>query len=174
MDDARHAGFSLFELLVTLALAALLASLALPAAGRFIDNSRLRSAAESLSRELQLARSHALTHGQDVRFSITAGATDWCYGWTDGASCDCQTRLPASGACTTGRSPDRRSHRQSSLDYPRTRLSRSWVLRFSPVRGTATAASFRFSNTGGELRVILSPLGRIRICSTSGEAYLSC
>ena len=175
MDDTRHAGFSLLELLVTLSLAALLVSLAIPATGRLIDNSRLRSAAEQFSRELQLARNHALTHGRETRFVITAGATGWCYGWTDGASCDCHTSLPATTACSTGESVARRSHRQSSVDYPRTLIDgTSRTLRFSPIRGTASAASFQISNKYGELQVILSPLGRVRVCANRGALYLPC
>jgi type IV fimbrial biogenesis protein FimT len=179
MDDARRSGFTLVELLVTLALAALLGSLAVPAMTRLLDNARLRSAAEALVQELHLARNHALTRQQTVVFSLSAGAGPWCYGWREGRACNCRAQLADSDACRTGSRGSLRLHRRSSADYPAIDLdsgfpSPAGTLRFSPIRGTASAGSLTLRNARGEVRVIVSPLGRVRRCSSGNSLYPPC
>lgn len=179
MDETRQSGFTLFELLVTLALVALLAGLAMPAMARFLDNARLGSATEALSQELRHARNHALTHRQTVYFSISASPNQWCYGWSDRVDCDCRAADDDSTACTTGDGYLNRIHRQSSTEFPSIQLNTvrspgSRTIRFSPVRGTASADSFILRNNKRELRVIVSPLGRVRICSRDAHRFPPC
>jgi len=179
MEDSRHSGFTLLELLVTLALVSLLAGLAVPAMGRFLDTARLRSATEALAQELQQARNHALSHQQNVYFSLAVSAQRWCYGWSQLAACDCTAGTSAANACHTGSERQRRVHYRLSTDFPSVELNTTRpvalrTLRFSPVRGTAGADSFALRNDAGELRVIVSPLGRVRICSTDERGYPAC
>lgn len=179
MEDTRHSGFTLLELLVTLALVGLLAGLAVPAMGRLLDTARLRSAIEAFSQELQQARNHALTHQQNVYFSLSVSAHRWCYGWGDLAACDCEAGDSEATACRTGSKNNQRVHRRLSTDFPSvelntTRPAASRTLHFSPLRGTASADSFALRNDAGELHVIVSPLGRVRICSTDGRGYPAC
>ena len=179
MEDTRRSGFTLLELLVTLALVGLLVGIALPAMGRILDSARLRSATEALSQELRQARNHALSHRQSVYFSLSVSADRWCYGWSDGPSCDCTAGDSEATACRTGNDSQRRIHRRFSTDFPSvelrtTRRATFRVLKFSPLRGTASADSFALRNRAGELRVIVSPLGRTRICSTDGHGFPAC
>jgi type IV fimbrial biogenesis protein FimT len=179
MEDTRRSGLTLIELLVTLALVGLLAGIAVPAMGRFVDAARLRSAAEALSQELRWARSHALTHQQSVYFSVFISAEEWCYGWGTPPVCDCRADDRSSSACHSGRDDQQQPHHRLSEDFPAvelntTRPAASRTLRFSPVRGTASADSFSLRNRAGELRVIVSPLGRVRICSNGQAGYPAC
>ncbi len=179
MDDAQHEGFTLVELLVTLAIAALLAWVAAPAMARFLDNARLRAATGDIARELVLARNYAYTFRNPVYFNIAVTGTAWCYGWGNTPACDCRDRSPRS-ACQTRESGQTLEHLRTSTDYPRIRLmltgarSTSRLVRFSPVRGTATATSLLLENRSSQTRVIISTLGRVRTCSPDTAGYLVC
>ena len=179
MDETRHPGFTLLELLVTLAVAALLAGLAVPAMARLIDNARLAAASEALSQELRLARNHAISHQQTVYFSVSASPRQWCFGWSDRADCDCRSGATAARSCRTGENGLYRIHRQGSTDFPSIRLDTlnapgPRTIRFSPQRGTASADSFRLNNKSSEVRIIVSPLGRVRSCSPHSGRFPPC
>ena len=176
MEDAGRSGFTLVELLVTLAVVALLVTVAAPAMARFLDKARLRAATQTLAQELRQARNHALSHQSQVHFSTFGGAQRWCYGWRDDSACQCDAHA-AAALCRTA--DDGRMHTQSSDDFPAVQLAASrhstlGSVVFSPLRGTATGTTFVLRNRYAEARVIVSPLGRIRICSPDGRSYPSC
>lgn len=176
MDEPGHAGFTLIELLLTLALVALLAALAAPAMSRLAERGRLRGAAEVLAQDLRAARAQALGVQQTVIFTLTAApAGQWCYGWRADRPCDCRAGPGAPGACRDGGAWQRRR----AADFPglALRLPREaarFELRFSPPRALATAASVRLLGAAGEARVIVSPLGRVRVCAASGGWFTPC
>lgn len=181
MDDTRHSGFTLLELLVTLAIIGLLAGLAVPAMATFIDSARLRTAAEALARELREARSYSLSTAQPVYFQVRKTSADqWCFGWSTRSSCDCDITDPsADTACVTSRNVAVQPNQSTSGQHPFIQLTPrlrkgSSSFSFTPVRGTATAGSIGLSNKQGELRIIVSPLGRIRICSPQARRYPKC
>ncbi|MBK8183098.1 MAG: GspH/FimT family pseudopilin [Candidatus Competibacteraceae bacterium] len=62
------AGFTLLELVVTIALFGLLISLGLPAYTEMIQNTKIRNAAESIHAGIQLARVEALKRNVNVTF----------------------------------------------------------------------------------------------------------
>jgi len=180
MDDAGHSGFTLIELLLTVALAGLLAGLAVPSMVQFVDKHRLRGAAETLAQELRQARSHALNYQKSAYFSVSASASQqWCYGWGTVEQCDCRAEPGTNDACESGPAGFARIHRQTSKSFPSVSLSLSRFvskrhLRFGALRGTASADTLSLTNSAGELRVVISPLGRVRICSTALPGYPAC
>ncbi|VAW75069.1 hypothetical protein MNBD_GAMMA13-1031 [hydrothermal vent metagenome] len=180
MDDKRPSGFTLIELLLSVTIMALLAGLAMPSMAQFLEAHRLRGAAEALAQTLRHARNHALTYQTSIHFTAAVQATQtWCYGWSERERCRCQAPLREADACTRGDADSARLQRQTSSAYPSvtlslTRLVSARYLTFNPVRGTASADTLVLNNRAGELRVIVSPLGRIRVCSVSLRGYPSC
>jgi type IV fimbrial biogenesis protein FimT len=71
MDRSRHGGFTLMELMITLALAGVLVALAVPSMREFARNSRLTSAANEMLHSLSLARTEAIKR-QSGRVTVCA------------------------------------------------------------------------------------------------------
>jgi type IV fimbrial biogenesis protein FimT len=68
-------GFTLIELMVTIAVAAVLLGIAVPSMRNFIRNNRLTSDADSLMRSFQVARTEAIKQHQHVVVCASADAT---------------------------------------------------------------------------------------------------
>lgn len=95
----HHSGVTLIELIVTVAVLAILLSLAAPTFRDLLAAQRIRAAAHSLVSDLVLARSEAVKRGASVTLTPTAG--NWADGWrvTAGAGADI---LSAQNALGTG------------------------------------------------------------------------
>lgn len=87
MQRRRLPGFTLLELLVALAIAALVAAVGVPGLGAYIAEQRLHARADALLRALEVARSEAIKRGARVDVCpgaghCVAGAMAWEGGWT--------------------------------------------------------------------------------------------
>lgn len=80
----RGNGFSLIELMVVVAMVAILAGLAAPSFTVLLRNNRLAAASSALQVSLSLARSEAVKRGADARVTVAANGTagSWANGWT--------------------------------------------------------------------------------------------
>ena len=84
---AQSRGFTLVELLVTLAVAAILLALATPSFADLLRANRLAAANNALVTALNVARAEALRRGQPVTICASAdqrscsSSTDWATGW---------------------------------------------------------------------------------------------
>lgn len=76
LTRAANRGFSLIELLVALAVFALLVFIAVPGYTAWMQNTKIRNTADSLVAGLQLARSEALRRNTSVQFVVGADS-DW-------------------------------------------------------------------------------------------------
>lgn len=80
-------GFTLIELMITIAIAAILMALAAPSFTRAIQDNRVTTQANDLLTSIAVARSEAIKRGQNV--SMTPTANDFANGWCvhTGATC---------------------------------------------------------------------------------------
>lgn len=77
---ARHSGYNLLELLVTISVLAILTAIAIPSYTRFIASQRVRAAASDLYLSIVRARSEALKRSASV--TISPSSSGWQNGWT--------------------------------------------------------------------------------------------
>lgn len=165
-------GFTLIELVLTLAVAALLAVAAAPPALDLLDRQRLRGAAENIYSDLLLARSESLRLNAPVSVTFRSDPTDgrWCYAMSDAGPCDCL----GGHDCRVSGAPARRA---TNADFNRVRLSTNLKLgtaTFHPARGTVNAGTVTLAAGARSVDVIMSTLGRVRLCSDQLGAYPPC
>lgn len=151
-----HLGFTLLELVVTVAVLAVLGVLALPSLGERVDRARLAGAAELLAADIADARFEAARMGRPLHVQARDGA-DWCWSVATAPGCGCA----ATQACQLKSA--------QAPDHPGVRLLEPFALQLHPG-GEADTQPARLEGRRGErLRVALTPLGRTRICSETSQ-----
>lgn len=90
-------GFSLVELMVTVAVLSLLMVLAVPSFTEWIQNSRIRTAAESVQNGVQLARAEAVRRNARVEFALDGTGGGWVVRFAGGGA-TIQARSGSEGA----------------------------------------------------------------------------
>lgn len=179
---ARHlagaAGFSLLELLVTLAVLGLIVAVGVPSMLQLYRQSQLQGVAQDTYALLQYARSDAIASGE-TRFVVWQGAgANWCAAVATAADCDCLASdcaingvarvLQATGYATVGL--------QSAV------FAGGSYTAFDGMRGLAegnagtVAFGYRDNTPPSEVRAIVSTLGRVRLCQTAdtNAGYPTC
>jgi type IV fimbrial biogenesis protein FimT len=68
----RQRGFTLVELVVTLAVLALILAVAAPTVGSWLGNARIRNVADTLQNGLQIARGEAVRRNQNMSFWLVS------------------------------------------------------------------------------------------------------
>lgn len=91
-------GFSLIELMITLAVLALVLMIGLPNMSTWLQNTQIRTSAEAMQSGLQLARAEALKRNTSVRFQLVDTLTSSCAFSASGTSW-VVSLAPANGLC---------------------------------------------------------------------------
>ena len=160
-------GLTLIELMVALAIVALLMTLAVPSFGSVLARHRLKAAAEQLAADLAEARLLAAQRGHALHLNLHGGAP-WCWAVTTTSGCDC--RVAQSCQLKTVR----------AADHPGVTLLDGRELRIdAPGLGTLRAAdghALLQGREGAALRVALTPLGRAKVCAPGAAVagYTAC
>ena len=103
--DHRHSGFTLIELMVTVAIMLVLIVLVAPSFQDMIVMQRLRGTSAQLNTDLQYARAEAVARGRYVRVHFGGDADQTCYVLflADSSSADrCECTRGAGSACSSG------------------------------------------------------------------------
>lgn len=171
----RPLGFTLVELLVGLAVLAVLVAGAIPGLGEALDRRRLASLSNESRVLLQQARLEAQWRAEAVRVAVRPSANGAsCLLLHTGASqaCACPAAdAPAAGACSGGAelirmvAPAPASGLRLSLNVP--------SLRYDPTLGTTTPAGrLVVQGRGDAIHHIVNAMGRVRSCAPASASRL--
>ena len=160
----RVRGFTLIELVITMAVLAVGLLVAMPSIGVWLDNTRIRSAAEGLQAGLQTARMEAVRRNQSVSFylvSLTNGSTmdNSCALSSSSGSWVINTSSPA-GKCGNASILGSRAIGSSSSGV---KISAGSSSNTSDKTDVGTAATTTTFDGLGRLDTTSSPLNRVRI-----------
>jgi type IV fimbrial biogenesis protein FimT len=158
LKRAGHLGFSLVELMISLALMGIIFAIALPSFTAWINSSKISAAADSFQSGLQLARSEALKRNTQVRFTLGSNS-DWTVG--------CVTVTAASA--TTIECPAIIHSRQTSegsstsIAITPTPSGASTITYDGFGKSVSTSTSFTSLNVGGKLTIDVAAGGGAKI-----------
>ena len=161
--SARAHGFSLIQLLIIVAITAIIASQSVQSFSSILKAIELKGAVQLVYFQIQAARHQAVATQQDIQLDIVDGQ-HWCIGITDQTTCDCQS--PQS--CTVDGVEKVTSFDEFRfVELAASTFANNNQSRFSPPRGLAQgyAGSVTLTNAEQDFKVIVSNTGRVRICS---------
>lgn len=178
----RKAGFSLIELMVVVAVLAIIVTIAAPNLHTFLDKNRVVGAAEAIYSQVQLARSEAVKQSASMEM-VFSDTTAWCSGFSRQGTvpCDCTDGLDGDAPCSIladGQTMVLKVLR--SADYRGVTMvdGATASIVFDGVRGTTgTDGNVTLqSEMGRQMQVEINPLGRVRLCSPNGSVggYPAC
>lgn len=170
-------GFTLIELMVTLAVMAILLAASVPVFN-MIEQRRVVGAAESALHQIQVARTEAIKQGRDIYF-VSEGGAQWCHAISESPDCSCSEADSCTVRMAGTEDPVERTVRAdqfSNITMPAGDLE----IQFSHVRGTAISgapADLEFSSPKGYgMELEINAIGRPSLCGKdSGRAgYRAC
>lgn len=159
-------GFTLIELMITIAVAAILAMIAVPSFNGVMERTRTARATESMAAALYNAKSEAIKRNAFVRvvFKTSNSGATWCYGLTTETTCDCTT----ANSCSLDDAERVVSNTQFK-GIGATVSATDSTFNFNPLRGTVNAGNVLFTSDGQGLtaKALISGKGRVTTCSDS-------
>lgn len=161
-------GFSLLELLVAIAIIAIIAVLGAPSIRDMATRLALQGAIDATYFKLQVARSHAIRTSSDITVDVRNGGTSWCIGVSDGGSCNCSV---ANSCAVDGVEDVIKSTDFSDVQMQNQVFGGASEIVFDGIRGLSigSAGSLELTDGTDVTRVVLSNVGRVSLCNVSGD-----
>jgi len=131
-------GITLIEACVTLAVATVVATGAIPSMQQLLDARRFDGAASQLAGDLQFTRISAVARNQRIRFTLQTDATGSCYVIHTGNADACRCGSSGPAVCGSGAN-EIRTVRLPASDRVLVQANVASIL-FDPVHGTSTPA----------------------------------
>jgi type IV fimbrial biogenesis protein FimT len=177
-------GFTLIELMVTIAIAAILMTVAAPSFVSFRRSSELTAVTNTLIASISAGRTESMKRGRPVL--VRALGTDWTGGWRVFVDMDFDNAYSSGDVLVEERSEPLASFLQSSADGPAG--SGSPYLRFDASgysRDTAggfvgNTIQFQRNDLSGAAqlaqtrRIKISNSGRLRVCTPTSSTDTTC
>lgn len=175
MQNNRNLGITLIEVIIVLAIVAIVTATSAPYFGDLIDKRRLIGAGETLFSDLRLAQSESIKRNQTIFVSFKKTGDNWCYGMNEGSECDCQ--IPSECKIDNIRKvKTNENFKNITLQKARFAGNRTYTA-FDPLKGYAQANGVKNgsiwlqSTNGTQLALIINRLGRVRFCSPTLPNY---
>ncbi len=168
MPGRRLRGFSLIELVVTIAVLGILTMLALPSFSRWIANTQLRSMAESIQNGLRLAQREAAARNGTITLILTNDAEPGCSATAETSGVNwvvcsdstvIQTSVGKAGSAGAAVTSDFDSISFNGLG--RTNLGEAATVLVTSSNGECATSS---ADGVRCLNVLISPGGKVRLC----------
>ncbi len=163
MNKKQSLGFTLTELMITVAIIGILASIAVPSFQDMIERNRLKEAVEGLKSDLMFARTEAIKRSAGINVAIVENGSNWCYGINDDNT-----------VCACGTANDCGIKAVAGNQFQGTAVGADYATTFNFRRGTAFAGGATISSSNYSARVKVSSTGRITICSDDLGGYGGC
>ncbi len=162
------------DVVVTLAVLAFVVAISVPVIGEMHQKRKLIGAAEEVSAQLKYAQSEAFKRQETIYVGFHAnGSSAWQFGIGETTSCSSsgvdRTNCTLSGIPRVFKSTDFSGIVMKGKNGTAPAFGSVTFTSFDPVRGTALAGTVVLQSAKRELRVVLSSLGRVTICSPSGS-----
>lgn len=193
-EPSRCRGFTLIEMLIGIALVAIVLAVGVPSMQRFIVNNRLKAVNAQLVTDLQFARAEAAARNMPVYWSMRGIATMTCYTifttTVDGAECNCTVDPPL--RCNSASLTEVRTTQVPRDGAVRLTIPAARMFAFDHVNGGVYYGTTDFSDAAlndfvvdtivtadstRKLRTSISPAGRVSVCSagtTRISGYPAC
>lgn len=176
-------GFTLIELMVVLAVAAILVTIAAPSFSDAIDRARLRGAAGDVVSLLTNARGASVQRNRDVVVGFGGSDPAWCVGANGAAEpAAAGDAIPAAAACDctapSGCMVGTQQMALSSTSYKGVSMgTRPSSLTFDSRLGTVSSLSpstVVLTSPSGtyQLQVAIAPLGQASLCVPTGKPFI--
>ncbi|MGD9661076.1 MAG: Tfp pilus assembly protein FimT/FimU [Porticoccaceae bacterium] len=168
----RSRGFTLAELLIVLAILAIITALAVPAFSNASARARVKDATESIYGLISQARNESAV--RDTNLSIAVNPDHWCLGIAPFPGCDCTLNAGAT-ACVLDVAGTSILQTVTGDEFPDVAITETFPgvgTTFNRLRRTASpGGTIALSSRGQSLEIKIGLTGRTRVCAPEGSAF---